>query len=182
MRIAFRSRHSSICLLGVVVIASCGGGAAAPGLGADGGAGRITVGTAGHGGNVGSPGAGGGVGPGACQAAATDCTENTRCCSGRCEPVTGQAGVIQCTNACFADGVACTKALDCCALGCFGGRCGGGLCKVESESCTANADCCSGVCHGGQCKVTNGAVVAGPPPSPLPARQVKVVNGQVVLL
>jgi Rieske Fe-S protein len=37
-------------------------------------------------------------------------------------------------------------------------------------------------CHGGQFKITNGAVVAGPPPSPLPARQVKVVNGQVVLL
>jgi Rieske Fe-S protein len=37
-------------------------------------------------------------------------------------------------------------------------------------------------CHGGQYKITNGAVVAGPPPSPLPARPVKVVNGQVVLL
>jgi Rieske Fe-S protein len=37
-------------------------------------------------------------------------------------------------------------------------------------------------CHGGQFKITNGAVVSGPPPSPLPARRVKVVNGQVVLL
>ena len=37
-------------------------------------------------------------------------------------------------------------------------------------------------CHGGQYKITNGAVVAGPPPHPLPARPVKIVNGQVVLL
>src|SRR5262245_9323346 len=93
----------SICLLGVVLIASCSGGAAAPGLGADGGAG--------HGGAVGTGGAGvggasGGGIPGVCQGPATDCTENAQCCSGRCEPVTGMSGVIQCTNACFADGVA----------------------------------------------------------------------------
>jgi hypothetical protein len=45
--------------------------------------------------------------------------------------VTAQASVVQCTNACFADGVACTNALDCCSLGCFGGPCGGGLCKSK---------------------------------------------------
>ena len=37
-------------------------------------------------------------------------------------------------------------------------------------------------CHGSQFKITNGAVVAGPAPSPLPARQIKIVNGQVILL
>src|SRR5947208_16510922 len=50
---------------------------------------------------------------------------------------------------------------------------------IMSEVANGTIDC---PCHGGQFKVTNGAVVAGPPPSPLPARQVKVVNGQVVLL
>src|SRR4029077_15764845 len=114
-----------------------------------------TAGQGGPGGTTGATGTGGSVGPGggACQAAARDCTENAQGCSGRCEPVTGQAGVIQCTNACFADGVACTKALDCCSLGCFGGRCGGGLCKVESDACTANSECCSDICQGGQCQV-----------------------------
>ena len=50
---------------------------------------------------------------------------------------------------------------------------------IMSEVANGTIDC---PCHGGQFKVTNGAVVAGPPPSPLPARPVKVVNGQVVLL
>jgi hypothetical protein len=112
-----RFGRASIHLLAFGVIASCGGGAAAPGTGVGGSAGRITVGIAGQGGAI-------GAGGGACQGAATDCTDNAQCCSGRCEPVTGQAGVVQCTNACFADGVACTKALDCCSLGCFGGHCG----------------------------------------------------------
>jgi Rieske Fe-S protein len=48
-----------------------------------------------------------------------------------------------------------------------------------SEVADGTIDC---PCHGGQFKITNGAVVAGPPPRPLPARPVKVVNGQVVLL
>jgi Rieske Fe-S protein len=48
-----------------------------------------------------------------------------------------------------------------------------------SEVADGTIDC---PCHGGQFKITNGAVVAGPPPGPLPARPVKVVNGQVVLL
>ena len=37
-------------------------------------------------------------------------------------------------------------------------------------------------CHGSEFKITNGAVVAGPAPSPLPARQIKIVDDQVVLL
>ena len=37
-------------------------------------------------------------------------------------------------------------------------------------------------CHGSEFKITNGAVVTGPAPSPLPAKQIKVVDGQVVLL
>jgi Rieske Fe-S protein len=35
-------------------------------------------------------------------------------------------------------------------------------------------------CHGSEFKITNGAVVTGP--APLPAKQIKVVDGQVVLL
>jgi Rieske Fe-S protein len=50
---------------------------------------------------------------------------------------------------------------------------------IMSEVADGTIDC---PCHGGQFKITNGAVVAGPPPSPLPARQIKIVNGQVVLL
>jgi Rieske Fe-S protein len=37
-------------------------------------------------------------------------------------------------------------------------------------------------CHGSEFKIANGAVVTGPAPSPLPAKQIKVVDGQVVLL
>jgi Rieske Fe-S protein len=50
---------------------------------------------------------------------------------------------------------------------------------IMSEVANGTIDC---PCHGGQFKITNGAVVAGPPPSPLPAQSVKIVNGQVVLL
>jgi Rieske Fe-S protein len=50
---------------------------------------------------------------------------------------------------------------------------------IMSEVANGTIDC---PCHGGQYKITDGAVVAGPPPSPLPARPVKIVNGQVVLL
>jgi Rieske Fe-S protein len=37
-------------------------------------------------------------------------------------------------------------------------------------------------CHGSRFKITNGAVVAGPAPSPLPKKQVKIIDGKVVLL
>jgi Rieske Fe-S protein len=37
-------------------------------------------------------------------------------------------------------------------------------------------------CHGSEFKITNGAVVTGPAPSRLPARQIKIVGGQVILL
>jgi Rieske Fe-S protein len=37
-------------------------------------------------------------------------------------------------------------------------------------------------CHGSEFTITNGAVVAGPAPSPLPARQIKIVDDQVILL
>jgi len=50
---------------------------------------------------------------------------------------------------------------------------------IMSEVANGTIDC---PCHGGQFKITTGAVVAGPPPSPLPKEQIKVVNGMVVLL
>jgi Rieske Fe-S protein len=37
-------------------------------------------------------------------------------------------------------------------------------------------------CHGSRFTITTGAVVAGPAPSPLPRRPIKVTNGQVMLL
>jgi len=36
-------------------------------------------------------------------------------------------------------------------------------------------------CHGSEFKITNGAVVTGPAPSPLPRKKIKIVNGQVLL-
>jgi hypothetical protein len=79
------------------------------------------------------------------------CTTPSSCLAGRCEPVTGTAGEV-CLAACFADGAACTRALDCCSTGCFNGKCGG-KCTVEGDSCANNAECCSGVCEGGRCQV-----------------------------
>jgi Rieske Fe-S protein len=37
-------------------------------------------------------------------------------------------------------------------------------------------------CHGSEFTITDGAVVTGPAPSPLPAKQIKIVDGQVILL
>jgi Rieske Fe-S protein len=37
-------------------------------------------------------------------------------------------------------------------------------------------------CHGSEFTISNGAVVTGPAPAPLPARQIEIVDGQVVLL
>jgi len=37
-------------------------------------------------------------------------------------------------------------------------------------------------CHGSEFKITNGAVVAGPAPSPLPAKQITIVDGRIILL
>ncbi len=37
-------------------------------------------------------------------------------------------------------------------------------------------------CHGSRFKITNGAVVAGPAPLPLPRKQIKIVDGTIVLL
>jgi|HubBroStandDraft_1064217.scaffolds.fasta_scaffold16877_6 Rieske Fe-S protein len=37
-------------------------------------------------------------------------------------------------------------------------------------------------CHGSRFKITNGAVVAGPASSPLPKKQIKIIDGKVVLL
>jgi Rieske Fe-S protein len=37
-------------------------------------------------------------------------------------------------------------------------------------------------CHGSRFKITDGAVVAGPAPRPLPREQIRIVDGKVVLL
>ena len=37
-------------------------------------------------------------------------------------------------------------------------------------------------CHGSRFKISNGAVVAGPAPRPLPKKQIRIVDGKVVLL
>jgi Rieske Fe-S protein len=37
-------------------------------------------------------------------------------------------------------------------------------------------------CHGSEFKITNGAVVTGPAPTPLPKKKVKIEDGKVILL
>jgi Rieske Fe-S protein len=50
---------------------------------------------------------------------------------------------------------------------------------VVNKVTSGTIDC---PCHGSEFKITDGAVVAGPASSPLPARRIKIVDGQVILL
>jgi hypothetical protein len=85
------------------------------------------------------------------QPAGSTCTTPDVCASGRCEPVTGKP-MEACLAACFSDGVACTRALDCCSTGCMNGKCGG-ECTVVGDPCKVDGECCSNVCMAGQCQV-----------------------------
>jgi Rieske Fe-S protein len=50
---------------------------------------------------------------------------------------------------------------------------------IMSAVTSGTIDC---PCHGSQFKITNGAVITGPAPSPLPAKQIKIIDGKVILL
>jgi Rieske Fe-S protein len=50
---------------------------------------------------------------------------------------------------------------------------------ILSEVANGTIDC---PCHGSEFTITTGAVVTGPAPRPLPKKQIKIVDGKVVLL
>ena len=50
---------------------------------------------------------------------------------------------------------------------------------IMSEVADGTIDC---PCHGSEFTIATGAVVSGPAPSPLPKKQIKIVNGMVILL
>jgi len=64
-----------------------------------------------------------------------------------------------------------------------------GVFKAFSAVCTHVGCICNKVangtincpCHGSEFKITNGAVVAGPAPAPLPARTITVTEGKILL-
>ncbi len=101
------------------------------------------------------------VDPNLCSKPEVDCTKSSSCCSGRCVHDTGGSD-MECSEYCFVDGVACTRAYDCCTLGCFGGICGGDVCHVSGQTCTANAECCSNLCASGKCELDPAATCREP--------------------
>ena len=83
--------------------------------------------------------------PGTCAGGGAECTSPLQCCSGRCEPRAGSITLF-CLDECQPAGASCSRATDCCDLGCNGGKCGGAECLREGSDCASDVECCSNEC------------------------------------
>ncbi len=92
----------------------------------------------------------------ACGEPGTVCNSHNDCCSGRCESTPGTSA-FTCMPYCATRDAACTRASDCCSLGCNHGKCGGPICNTVGTACVASSDCCSGQCTEGRCETVSGS-------------------------
>src|SRR4051794_30154557 len=74
------------------------------------------------------------AGPG-CGATASACQSGNQCCSGICDPTTGNCGST--VGRCIGQGGACASSTDCCSLTCNNGVCGGS-CAADGQPCGAS--------------------------------------------
>ena len=78
-----------------------------------------------------------------CSEALVDCSTDTQCCTGRCDPI-----AFFCMPACLGTGTSCLDEGECCAGQCDNGFCAG---SCSTGFCNDGADCCTGTCIAHAC-------------------------------